>query len=100
MQRNIYDYPYGLDAWETSAMSRCIVHIVNRNVFHSFTDYRSPTRPFTAQEYKDADSSNLSPAFFKVLVSVSNVLDEFEQTVVEVASIPTVEERGVQPDIV
>lgn len=31
------------------------------------------------------DSSDLSPAFFDVLGSVSKVLDEFEQTVVEVA---------------
>ena len=31
------------------------------------------------------DSSDLSPEFFKVLVSVSKVLDEYEQTVVEVA---------------
>ena len=31
------------------------------------------------------DSSDLSPAFFKVLVSVSKVLEEFDQTVVEVA---------------
>ena len=31
------------------------------------------------------DSSDLSPEFFKVLVSVSKVLEEFDQTVVEVA---------------
>ncbi len=31
------------------------------------------------------DSSDLSPAFFDVLTSVSKVLDEFDQTVVEVA---------------
>ena len=31
------------------------------------------------------DSADLSPAFFDVLVSVSKVLDEFDQTVVEVA---------------
>jgi len=55
MRQEIYDDPYGLDAWETSAMSRCFVHIVNSSTFHSITGLRSPTEPFTADEYEAAN---------------------------------------------
>ena len=54
MQQEIYDDPYGLEAWETTAMSRCFVHITNSRVFHDITGLRSPTDPPSAKQYKSA----------------------------------------------
>ena len=44
--------PYGIDAWDTQAMSRCFVHIVNSEAFASITGCRPPTEPISAHEYE------------------------------------------------
>ena len=54
MRQEIYEDPYGVDAWDQSAISRCFVHIVNSNAFHDITGRRPPTKPPTASQYKAA----------------------------------------------
>jgi hypothetical protein len=54
MRQSIYDDPYGIDAWETTAMSRCFVHIVNSRTFLEITGRRPPVQPISADEYKMA----------------------------------------------
>ena len=54
MTQEIYDDHYGIDAWDTSAMSRCFVHIVNSRSFHDITGCRPPSEPPTAQQYQAA----------------------------------------------
>ncbi len=55
MRQEIYDDPFGIDAWDTSAMSRCFVHIVNSESFAAITGHRPPTRPISADEYRAAN---------------------------------------------
>lgn len=52
MRQDIYDDPYGIDAWDTSAMSRCFLHIVNSRSFQRITGHRPPTRPIPADQYQ------------------------------------------------
>ena len=54
MTQDIYEDEHGIDAWDTSAMSRCFVHIVNSRSFHSITGCRPPTAPPTAEQYKSS----------------------------------------------
>jgi hypothetical protein len=55
MQQSIYDDPYGIDAWDTSAMTRCFVHIVNSEAFVGITGRRPPNKPILADEYRTAN---------------------------------------------
>ena len=52
MQQEIYDDPYGLDAWDQRHSSRCFVTIANSAVWTAVTGERPPTEPPTAKEYK------------------------------------------------
>lgn len=54
MRQEIYEDPYGLDEWETTALSRCFVHIANSLVWRSLTGDNPPTVPPTAKEYTRA----------------------------------------------
>ena len=54
MRQEVYDDPYGIDAWETHAMFRCFVHIANSQSFHAITGRRPPTEPISADEYQVA----------------------------------------------
>jgi hypothetical protein len=54
MTQQIYDDPHGIGAWDTSAMSRCFVHIVNSRSFSRITGCRPPTEPPTAEQYQAA----------------------------------------------
>ena len=54
MRQEIYDDPYGLDDWDTSASSRCFVHIANSVAWRSITGQRPPTVPPTAKQYTSA----------------------------------------------
>ena len=51
---SVYDDPYGLDAWDTSARSRCFVHILNSARYRDVTGCRPPHEPPTAEEYDRA----------------------------------------------
>ena len=54
MRQEIYDDPYGLDAWDQRHASRCFVRIVNSRQWQAITGERPPTQPPTAAQYAEA----------------------------------------------
>ena len=54
MRQEIYEDHYGIDAWDTSASSRCFVHLLNSLQFFSVTGSPAPTMPPTAKDYSNA----------------------------------------------
>ena len=54
MRQEIYDDPYGLDAWDQRHASRCFVSIANSTQWMAVTGERPPTRPPSAKEYSEA----------------------------------------------
>jgi hypothetical protein len=54
MRQEIYDDPYGIDAWDTDAMSRCFVHITNSETFQGITGTQPPIKPISAKQYEMA----------------------------------------------
>ena len=54
MKQEIYDDPYGLDAWDQRHVSRCFVTIVNSAQWMAVTGEQPPTRPPTATVYTEA----------------------------------------------
>ena len=54
MRQEIYDDPYGLDAWNQRHASRCFVSIVNSRQWQAITGERPPTQPPTAARYAAA----------------------------------------------
>ena len=54
MKQDIYDDPYGLDAWDQRHASRCFVSIVNSVQWMAITAEPPPTEPPTAQQYTKA----------------------------------------------
>ena len=53
MQQEIYDDPYGLDAWDQRHSSRCFVTIANSAMWPSVTGERPQTKSPTAKEYTE-----------------------------------------------
>ena len=51
MRQEIYDDPYGLDAWDQRHASRCFVTIANSAQWIAITGERPPTEPPTAAQY-------------------------------------------------
>lgn len=51
MKQEIYDDPYGLDAWDQRHGSRCFVSLLNTTQWMAVTGERPPTEPPTAQDY-------------------------------------------------
>ena len=51
MKQEIYDDPYGLEAWDQRHGSRCFVSLVNTVQWMAITGERPPTEPPTAQAY-------------------------------------------------
>jgi hypothetical protein len=51
MRQNVLDDPYGLDAWDLTAPSRCFIHLVNSLVWRALTGEMPPHPPFTAADY-------------------------------------------------
>ena len=51
MKQDIYDDPYGLDAWDQRHGSRCFVSLLNTTQWMATTGERPPTEPPTAQSY-------------------------------------------------
>ena len=54
MRQEIYDDPYGLDAWDQRHSSRCFVSITNSATWISITGERPPTEPPTSAAYTKA----------------------------------------------
>lgn len=54
IKQKIASDPYGLDVWETSAVSRCFVHLANSDAFETITGDAPPTRPITPDQYAAA----------------------------------------------
>ena len=54
MKQEIYEDPYGLDAWDQRYSSRCFVTIANSLVWTTITGERPPTTPPTAADYTRA----------------------------------------------
>ncbi len=54
MRQEIYDDPFGLDAWDQRHSSRCFVTIANSAVWTAITGERPATEPPTAKEYTEA----------------------------------------------
>lgn len=51
MRQEVYDDPYGLDAWDQRHASRCFVTIANSAQWMAITGERPPTEPPTAKDY-------------------------------------------------
>lgn len=54
MRQEIFEDHYGLDAWDTTARSRCFVHILNSAEYVNATGTRPPHEPPTAEDYTRA----------------------------------------------
>ena len=54
MRQEIYRDEYGFDAWDTSARSRCFVHVLNSVQFLQVSGDAPPAMPPTARDYTDA----------------------------------------------
>ena len=54
MTQEIYDDPYGIDAWDTNAAARCFVHIVNSEHFLKITGAAPPHLPPSASDYTNS----------------------------------------------
>lgn len=54
MKQEIYEDPYGLDAWDQRHPSRCFVTIANSAQWMAITGERPPIEPPTARDYTDA----------------------------------------------
>lgn len=54
MRQEVYEDPYGIEAWDTDAYSRCFVHILNSVAFFEVTGKAPPQEPPSASEYSRA----------------------------------------------
>ena len=54
MRQEIYEDPFGLDAWDFEHGSRCFVHLVNSLQYYGITGHQPPQQPPTAHEYTKA----------------------------------------------
>ena len=54
MRQEIYDDPYGLDAWDQRHASRCFISILNSRQWRAITGEHPPTEPPTAASYAEA----------------------------------------------
>jgi hypothetical protein len=54
MRQEIFEDEYGIDAWDTTAMARCFIHLANSEQFLRITGHAPPTEPPTAKQYSDA----------------------------------------------
>ncbi len=53
MRQKIFEDAYGIDAWDTTAMARCFIHLANSEQFLKITGHAPPTEPPTAKQYSD-----------------------------------------------
>ncbi len=101
MKQEIFDDPYGLDAWDQRHSSRCFVTIANSAVWRTVTGERPPTDPPTAASYTKAGLP-----WFEYYGGDAKVLDGAEnlaklKTVAETANdkdSPLPENESVEPE--
>lgn len=53
MRQQIFDDPYGFDAWDRDARSHCFLHIANSLSWRAITGEAPPTIPPTAAQYTE-----------------------------------------------
>lgn len=51
MKQEIYDDPYGIDAWDTTKPIRIFVHLLNSLEYQNVTGEAPPTKPLGPKEY-------------------------------------------------
>ena len=54
MHQEVYEDPYGIDAWDTDHASRCFVHLLNSVQYERVTGRPPPTEPPSAKAYTEA----------------------------------------------
>lgn len=54
LRHEVYDDPYGLDAWDRKHSRRCFVTIANSTQWMAITGERPPTLPPSARHYTEA----------------------------------------------
>ena len=54
MKQEVYEDPFGLDAWDQRHVSRCFLTITNSTQWVTITGERPPTLPPSAAEYTEA----------------------------------------------
>lgn len=54
MKQEIYEDPYGCEAWEHSTSSRCFIHLLNSVQYAVVTGKAPLTKPFSAKDYTNA----------------------------------------------
>ncbi|KAA6185286.1 hypothetical protein F2Q65_09305 [Thiohalocapsa marina] len=54
IRQDIYQDPFGIDAWDQGQVQRCFVHLLNSEQYQAVTGERSPRAPFRAQDYAKA----------------------------------------------
>lgn len=54
MRQEIAADPYGIDAWDLSASSRCFVHLADALSYFRITGRKPPSKPPTARQYTQA----------------------------------------------
>lgn len=52
MKQDIYDDPYGVDAWDLTKPLRIFVHLANSLTYEHITGEKPPTQPLTPKDYK------------------------------------------------
>lgn len=52
MKQEIYDDPYGIDAWDTTKPMKIFIHLMNSNQYQHVTGESPPTKPLTPIEYQ------------------------------------------------
>ncbi len=87
MRQEIYEDPFGLDAWDLRHSSRCFVTIANSVTWAALTGERPPTKPPTAERYT---KSGLP--WFDYYGGDAEALDGAE-TLKDVASIAELDEK-------
>lgn len=53
MRQDIYPDPYGVDAWDQSAASRCFVHLIDAAQWADISGSPAPTEPPSQQDYSN-----------------------------------------------
>jgi hypothetical protein len=109
MKQEIYDDPYGLEAWDQRHASRCSVTILNTGAWLAVTGERPPTEPPSARtyakanlpwfDYYDADGKALggSPILAKLKSVVGLGKDKGEAPLPENGSVETGNVIGLGP---
>ena len=54
MRQEIYNDPYGIDAWDQENGFRCFVHLANSELYQNITGHAPPHKPCTAEDYTNA----------------------------------------------